>query len=419
MKVTVKQLVYAEILFTVFMMQWMTYIGISNIKILVPDIINLLIFMVGYNTLMQGWSEEQIRPVTLWIGAFWFISFLMSIFAGAIAGPKSVILAIWDMRTFLRPFFYILICYCYFERDDIDKIFNFAYKLQFINVGVTLFMYYVQGIWMDINGGIFAPVQGCNKFSNVYCCLMISWVLAKFIREKATLLQVFLTFGCSIVVAIYAELKFLFIEMILIVLIEIVFSGGGKKVIRTISICALILFLGLYLLMSLFPESFAFLTDQELFMWYAKDMSYSQTEVSVNRLSGFEIVNEHMFQNDGFLKLFGFGWGTTGQIPFIGLYGFVFSAYTSLYYMIFTYAWIYAELGMVGLLMFYGIIFVILIQIFRFCKDDDEGYGLLAKTSCILVIILTIYDSSWITEGVGFMHALGIVGGLVWSKNYD
>ena len=239
------------------MMQWMTYFGISNIKVLVPDAINIAIFLVGYNTLMHGWSDRKVRSFTGWVAIFWIITFFTSIFGEMISGGISgVLLAIWNMRTFLRPFFYMLICYTYFEKSDLDTIFDIAYKLQFVNVGLSLFQYYIQNIWMDQNGGMFAPVQGCNKFSNIYCCIMMAWVLARYLRGNGSIQQIATTFIAAVVTAIYSELKFLFIEMIIVTILCVLFSGGGKRLLRTLMIGILVLIFGLLLLMNLFPESF-------------------------------------------------------------------------------------------------------------------------------------------------------------------
>lgn len=419
MKITLKQLVYFEMIYTVFMMQWMTYFGISNIKVLVPDAINIAIFLVGYNTLMHGWSDRKVRSFTGWVAIFWIITFFTSIFGEMISGGISgVLLAIWNMRTFLRPFFYMLICYTYFEKSDLDTIFDIAYKLQFVNVGLSLFQYYIQNIWMDQNGGMFAPVQGCNKFSNIYCCIMMAWVLARYLRENGSIQQIATTFIAAVVTAIYSELKFLFIEMIIVTILCVLFSGGGKRLLRTLMIGILVLIFGLFLLMNLFPESFQFLSDFELLMWYARDMSYSQTEVSVNRLSGISVVNKYMFNNDPYKTLFGFGWGATSQIPFLGMVAPIMQAFRNLFFVTFTYSWVYAELGMIGLILFYAVLASVFISISRYSNSKSE-YVIISKTMCILTVMLTVYDSSWVTEGTSFMCALAMIAGLVAAKEEE
>lgn len=418
MRISAKQLLCFELVFTVFMMQWMTYVGISNIKVLVPDVINIIIIIIGYKTLIKNLSDKPVKPAALAIMVFWCVTFLGSILGEMFSdGLKGIVLAMWDMRTFMRPFLYMLLCYSYLEKKDLDKIFEIAYKLQFVNILFSLYQYYVDHIWMDQNGGMFAPVQGCNSYSNVYCCLMMAWVLARYIRGKVKITRVVLTFGCCVLVAIYSELKFLFIELVVITLLSILFSGG-KKIFRVLIMGVLILYFGMYLLMTLFPESFQFLTDSELFMWYARDMSYSQTEVSVNRLSGFDIINEYMFDNDFLRKLFGFGWGATGRIPFIGLYAPAALAYKSLSYNTFTYTWVYAELGVVGLLLLYSVFTVLFISVVRSCpaKSDAEGYGILSKTMIVMTIVLMVYDHCLIMEGPGFMCALGMVAVLIAQK---
>lgn len=415
MKITLKQLVYLELIYTVFAMQWMTYVGISNIKVLFPDVINIIVFAAGYNKIINSLANKKIRFITGCVALFWFITFFFSLFGEmATSGIKGVILAVWNMRIFMRPFFYMLLCYTYFNKLDLEKIFKIAYKLQFVNVLFTLFQYYIQHIWMDQNGGIFAPVQGCNKYSNIYCCIMMSWSIARYMKSKGNSRDIFVTFCSAIVVAVYSELKFLFIEMIIVTLLCIVFSGSGKKVMRTALIGVIICFLGMLLLMKLFPSSYQFLTDYDLFIWYAKDMSYSQTQISVNRLSGFDVVNQYMFKNSLLRVLFGFGWGSTAQIPFIGLYGPIMTMYRTLSYITFTYSWIYAELGTIGLVLFGGIFISIFCAIAKYGEKNE--YTIISKTICVLTVILTAYDSSWVTEGTAFMCALAMSAGLIAAK---
>lgn len=424
MRLKAKQLVCFELIYALFIMQWLTYFGISNIKVLIPDAINLFLLVVFGKKLWNNACDCSFRKITGITFLFLFITFTTSILGEMFSGGiKNVILAFWDIRIIIRPIFFFLCVYTFLTKEDLDRIFSILYKLQFLNVALSLFQYYIQGYWMDVNGGIFAPVQGCNKYSNVFCCIMLMWTLARFIRGTGKLYQVIITFACTIIVAIYSELKFLFIEMIAIALLSIFFSGSGKKTIRLLIVGALISYFGLYLLSVLFPESFEILTNSDLFMWYAKDMSYSNTAVSVNRLSGFEIVNQYMFDNDFLKRLFGFGWGATGQIPFLGIYSTVSLMFSSLNYIAFTYSWLYVEVGIVGLTLFYILLVTIMLCIRKNMptKKDTSGYGVFSKTAVILTIILTIYDSSWVTEGTTFLCTFCMASGLVASKgtNYD
>ena len=97
--------------------------------------------------------------------------------------------------------------------------------------------------------------------------------------------------------------------------------------------------------------------------------------------------------------------------------------FSSLNYIAFTYSWLYVEVGIVGLTLFYILLVTIMLCIRKNMptKKDTSGYSVFSKMAVILTIILTIYDSSWVTEGTTFLCAFCMVSGLIASKgiNYD
>jgi hypothetical protein len=287
-------------------------------------------------------------------------------------------------------------------------------------VALTLFQYYVQGYYGDHNGGIFAPVQACNKYSNVFCSVLLIWVMIQYLKGNVKIQKVVLTCICAVIVAIYAELKFLFIEMIIIIALVVIVCGRSNKTVRGVLIGGIVAYVGLYTLSALFPSSFQFLTDSDLFIWYARDMSYSNTAVSVNRLSGFDIINKYIFGNSVARKVFGYGLGATGQISLLHLYSNILTEYYSLYYQTFTYSWIYVELGIAGIVFFYSSILSSLIPLSKACKKMMDSNGLIAisKTAVVMTLILTIYDSSWMTEGPTFLCAFAMAVGFVTIKEH-
>ena len=416
MSIRAKHLIYFELFYCLFAMQWLTYFGVSNIKVLVPDIINIILLFSFKDQLKVVISEIYLKPIVTALAVFAFASIFASTFGNTFTtGWQGLLLAIWDIRIIFRPYLFIVFCVMLLDESDVNKILEIFYKLQFVNVIMSLYQYYVQGYWMDNNGGIFSVVQGCNKYSNVFCCVMLFWVMARYMQQKSRISQVVLTTVCSVVIAIYAELKFLFIEMILIVILCVIFSGRSSKKIRTILIGIVITYFGLYILSDLFPSSFEILTDSELLIWYSKDMSYSNTEISVNRLSGFEVLDTYVFNGSFVRKMFGNGWGATGQIPLLGLYSSIILEYSSLNYIVFTYSWIYAELGMTGIICFYSTMVVYLLTLSK-NYEDNNGFITISKIAVIVIIVLTIYDSSWVTEGTTFLCAFAMSAGLITIK---
>mgnify|MGYP006878443278 CR=1 FL=1 len=95
MRLKAKQLVCFELIYALFIMQWLTYFGISNIKVLVPDVINLFLLVAFWKKLWINACNYHMRKITEITFLFIFITFTTSILGEMFSGGiKNVILAI-------------------------------------------------------------------------------------------------------------------------------------------------------------------------------------------------------------------------------------------------------------------------------------------------------------------------------------
>ncbi len=415
-KIRAKDIVIIQIIYCLFGIQWLEFFGVSNIKVLVSDALNILLFLMVVRSGSILSCHMRLARKSYNTTLLWILSIVIGLIFGVSLynGASGIILAIWDLRLFIRPLLLLAFCIIFLDVSDIEFFYKLFYKLQYLNIVLTLFQYYVQGYYMDSNGGIFAPVQGCNKYSNLFCCLMLAWSIARYLKNKETLPRLIVCFGDLVVVALFAELKILFIEMPIIILLVLVLSGRTKKKWSMIFVSIVAILIGFLIFSRLFPESFQFVTDSELFMWYAYDMSYSNTAVSVNRLSGFDIINQYIIGASFWVKLLGYGVGAGGKIPFMNIESDLYSQYSSLHYEQFTYAWMYIEIGYIGLALFF-LIFVMMFFDLKHSNMKDE-YNILSRLFCVMVIFFCFYDACWITEGTGFLQTLVLSFGFISLK---
>ncbi len=420
LRIKADKLIIFQIIYCLIIIPWLSYFGVSNIKVIVSDVVNLMLLLpLLHNKTMFRSRIRYVYSTYLWVILF-AATVVVSFFVVNLIPAnlvQSAVLAIWNFRILFRPFLFMVLCVFYLNKKVVHSMFELFYKLQFVNIVLTLFQYYVQGYWMDRNGGIFAPLQGCNKYSNVFCLVITAWVLLEYLNRKVKLHKLVVTFAHLFIVAIYAELKILFVEVIILVAISVLLSGKGSRKIAMLCYGTIASVIGLVTLASIFPSSFQFLADIESFMWYAKDMSYSNTEVSVNRLSGFEIINNYMFQDSILHKLFGFGVGMTGSIPFAGIYSNISLKYSTLFYQVFTYSWIFADNGYVGILLYFITLLSIFLSIQKIRKFHfDSNFLIFSQVLSILTAFLAFYDASWVTEGTTFLLAFGLSIGFVAYK---
>ncbi len=422
-RIKAEKLIVFQIIYCLFLIPWLSYFGVSNIKVIVSDAVNALLLI----SLLQDRSIFRERIRYLYSTFLWVLAFAAVVIAGFfIINPlsamdvKNLVLAFWNFRLLFRPFLFMGLCVFYLNKDTVRSLMEVLYKLQFVNIFLTLFQYYVQGYWMDHNGGIFAPMQGCNKYSNVFCLVVTAWVLLEYLNKRAPLHKLVLSFVHLFVVAIYAELKILFVEEILLIAFAVLLSRRGSRRITMVCYGAIAGVVGLVILARLFPTSYQFLTDIDLFMWYTTEMDYSHTAVSVNRLSGFEIINQYMFGDSILNRIFGFGVGMSGSVPFLGIYSAVSRQYATLYYQTFLYSWIYADNGYSGVILYFLCILSIFFSI-RTIRKRGTDSSLLAFSQIFsgFVLFLSFYDASWVTEGTTFLMAFCLAAGFVEYKEFD
>ena len=157
-------------------------------------------------------------------------------------------------------------------------------------------------------------------------------------------------------IAALAELKFFYIEFILIVVVAILLTDfSWRKLAIIISSFAIVL-MGYALLAVLFPNSAGFLSIEGILKIAASDRGYTSSG-DMNRLTAIPVISKH-FLKTPLEQLFGMGLGNCDNAGYAFLTSPFFVRHSSLHYQWFSYAFLYLETGYIGLLM-YAIFFVL------------------------------------------------------------
>lgn len=400
-RINEKQLVTFQLFYTVFIIQWiMSFKSISAVA-LVSDGINILLLIF----LMQGKSSI---PVS---NSFWNLIKLIIIFeilVGVLQFAdngiiKGGVLLLWSLRMFFRPF---LVMFCIektYGLNDVKIIEHWIMPLNFAHIVFSAFQFYILNIKYDTNGGIFGFRQGCNGFVNLFYCICWMYIIIQYFNKKSKLINVITILVSALFSGYWSELKFLYIELIIIVLCALLICRFNIRNLLLVSVLALLLIWGYPRLATIMPSNFHQLFDISTLMEYS-NTAYNESGLGyISRGEGIQIINQEVFANNPIRQLLGTGLGGANKVSFLNISSLTNSLHGWRHYDYFSIMYIYIEMGYIGLGLF------ILIGLFLlrcYLKINDVMYRNLGVLMIIVTILNFWYNSSWITEGTAYIMIL-------------
>ena len=206
-----------------------------------------------------------------------------------------------------------------------------------------------------------------------------------------------------LLVAALAELKFFFVEFILVLSLAVIFTkftwrkiliilGGSAAVVAAAS-----------LLMTVFPEFEGFLSLERILEVTTSDKGYTSTG-DLNRLNAISRINE-LWLKTPWQRLFGLGLGNCDTASFDFLNTPIYEAYGTMHYTWNSYAMMYLECGWIGLIFYFGFFVLVYLSIRRIekrCAGVAKTYCRMGRILALMCMIIAIYNSSLRTEA-GYM----------------
>ena len=208
-----------------------------------------------------------------------------------------------------------------------------------LNVAVSLYQYFVLELSGDYLGGIFGTEKGGNAYTNVFFLIMLVKDILFYLEKRQKPIPCMLKCGAMLLVAALAELKFFFVEFILVLSLAVIFTkftwrkiliilGGSAAVVAAAS-----------LLMTVFPEFEGFLSLERILEVTTSDKGYTSSG-DLNRLNAISRINE-LWLKTPWQRLFGLGLGKSRQKYL----------YLPFQYNDYIFAIICEELGLIGALL--------------------------------------------------------------------
>ena len=359
-----KVLVYTPIIFVSFVFLLTTELGLPDNIRLIFDLVTVVtlftLVVYSHNPIMR---EAQLVD---WL----LLAFALYCVCSTVVYDISPYLSIWRFRTVFRYYIFFYACRYLLDRTDIEKCFRMLEWLFTINLAFALFEYFVQGYSQDYLGGLFGVQQGSNGYLNVYLCLMLCYAYSRFLDNKFNICKLLYYLAVSLIIGAMAEIKLLYIEAILIFVLSLILWKPSRRIVYMLTTTFVAFIAGIRVFSLCFPSSFSILENNSLSRYLNADFTKGR---QMGRTNAFEYIDTNFFSNGvvqqnfnigsgdyATNKVFGFGFGSANSSIFKD--SLFANVYESTAYNAFTFASVYLEMGIVGLILYISIFIAIIIH---------------------------------------------------------
>lgn len=352
----------------------------------------LLVYMV-----LSGRRGDQ--PLGIWIWLFLIYALL-----AYLPQWQSPLYYLWGMRNNFRFYAAFFAFASFLKAEDVKDYWKLMDKLFWVDILVSVYQFFALGINQDRLGGVFSTDVGGNGYTNIFFVIIVIKSIVFYLEKREKLGTCLAKCSAAMVVAAMAELKFFFVEFILVVALAVLFTSfswrkpaliiGG---IAGLAVCV-------PLLSSLFAGGD---TDWFSVDWFLEtafsDRGYTSSG-DLNRLTAISQINKLWLKN-GWQQLFGLGLGNCDTASYAILNTPFFEAYGNMHYTWISYAMMYLETGWIGLVFYWGFFVLVYFRVRRIERKSDAAirtYCRIARIMAILCVGISIYNSSLRTEA-GYM----------------
>ena len=352
------------------------------------DLLNLLItaFLLYSKVSKRKISKAELTGVAVSV----VLLIVFVIFDGIVNLVKPQLM-LWAFRNTMRyyPFFFSIIVF--WNEKMLDSMLHFLLKLQYPNFLIILFQFFVLKYHQDNIGGIFGCATGCNGALNVYLCIVTALSVERFIHKKINLMSILCSMVFFLVAAVLAELKVVFFELPLIIILAVLLNRPSFRTIVTLIAVVLMIPIGISMIVVVFPQWGASFANINTFLEMGAGTGGGY---NISRLGAFSDINRLLFQNDILKKILGLGFGNC-EYSSIALFSSSFyDRYGWLHYRWFSHQMWFLECGYLGILL-YALFFV---QLFIWITGqkkkygDSDGLGSFGQIMIILSAVNFIYN---------------------------
>lgn len=347
----------------------------------------LVVIMLRHKGSLQG---KGVTGLLVWIVLFLIYTLLVYL-----VQYQSGLYYLWGFRNNFRRYAAFFAFVAFLKPRDVEDYFSFFDKLFWVNVIVSIYQFIVLEVNQDFLGGIFGIENGVNGYTNIYFVIIITRAVVRYMEKRESAKTCFSKCIVALLVAALAELKFFFVEIILIIVLAILFTNftWRKFIIVAGGVAAVFSFAALLSL--IFPIFSDFLSMEFFWETATSDKGYTSSG-DLNRLTAIPRINELWLKNWP-QRLFGLGLGNCDTSSFAIVNTPFYEQYGHMHYTWMTYAMTYLETGYVGLIFYFGFFVLVYLGIEKIERRSEgvvKSNCRTAKIVAILCIIISVYNSS-------------------------
>lgn len=333
----------------------------------------------------------------------WFcIAFFVYTIIAYIFNIQSVLYYFWGVRNNFR-FYVAFLAFCYFLKEEhIKEYLRLFDKIFWLNAAICFIQYVFLGKRGDYLGGLFGTQKGCNAYTNILFVIVIIKDILFYLNGLQSLSQCVLKCGTAMLVSAWAELKFFYVEFVVIVVVAILMTSFTWKKVLVVIGSAIGVVVATRLLGTLFPE-FADFFSVEVLIASAADPAGYTGKGDMNRLTAIPTISAR-FLRTPWAKLIGMGLGNCDTASYSFLITPFYLRYSSLNYTWLSSAFVFLETGYLGLVFFFGFFMLVFVVGRKVQKTQkiNRIYCQMAMIAAVCCVMIGVYNSSLRTEA-GYM----------------
>ncbi len=347
----------------------------------------------------------------LWLAGL----FLISTVLGYLPQYQSGLYYLWGFRNNFRFYIAFFSFALFLTEKDYWEYLKLFDKLFWISTVVSLIQYFLLGYKGDYLGGLFGVESGCNGYINIFYCIILTKSTVFYLDKRESACSCLGKFAAAMVLAALAELKFFFVEVMVILILAVLFADFSWRKVWVLLAGFGSVLVGAALLTVLFPEFAGFLTWDWLLSRASTSRGYTMSG-DINRLNALAVIDQNFFSS-WIQKLFGLGLGNCDSAGYAFLTTPFYRQHSYLHYSWLSTAFVYLETGYIGLLFFFGFFISVYLSAAKMEESGSDVSGSscrMAKIMAVLCGLIAVYNASLRTEAAYmayFMLAMPFAAG--------
>lgn len=391
----IKYALLFQVLFMLFALFLTTVCGMPDSVIHVLDIVTIVLFLLSIPEMIHI-KEKNTRIIVLFI-----LIFLGYTVVDFFMNGQSIFFYAWGLRNTFRFFAYFVICILEMRLLNISLIMKAFELFVYLNVFVCSWQFWIQHQPFDNICGLFGVGTKGSGYMNVLLVIVTAFIAVQFLQKRIPIWHFILALGSGVYISIISELKVYYFELAVIIIIALFLNIKSKiKLNKNIIIAIVTCVIGMVLIatitVALNPEYWkGFFLPKGAWEQLTRKSGYSASG-DLNRLTAIPDIFTNIF-NRGAKSITGFGLGNCDysnikifKTPF-------YNTYQGLNYVWIHIAFLFLELGFVGILFYIG--FLSLVgktalnnQVKGFKIKEDELLNQVAFIVSICSVLFLFYN---------------------------